>query len=65
VIPLKKILDLQQAFGKLEEKISEFQESNTTEGMERVEIEGVLQQVNRLIEKLDKFMKIVGREFNH
>jgi hypothetical protein len=60
---MKKCRDLQQAFEKLKLKIDEFENENTTDGMERTEIEGVIQQVNRLTEKLEKFKKIVGRKF--
>ena len=60
---LKKTRDLEQAFEKLSEKIFEFNNAKTTEGMERVEIEGVIQQVERLIDKLDKFMNIVGSKY--
>ena len=61
---LKKTRDLLQAFDKLKLKIDDFNNDNTTDGMERTEIESVIQQVNRLTEKLDKFMKIVGRKFS-
>jgi len=60
---MKKSRDLQQAFDRLFEKITEFNETQTLEGMERIEIVGVIQQVNRLHDKLEKFIKIVGRKF--
>ncbi|NHJ48618.1 MAG: hypothetical protein FK733_12605 [Asgard group archaeon] len=61
---MKKTRDLLQAFENLKLKIDEFNNENTTDGMERMEIESVIQQVNRLSDKLDKFMKIVGRKFS-
>ncbi len=60
---MKKSRDLQQAFDQLYKKISDFNESQTIDGLERIEIEGIIQQVNRLHDKLEKFIKIVGREF--
>jgi hypothetical protein len=60
---MKKSRDLQQAFDQLDEKITEFIETQTIDGMERTEIVGVIQQVNRLHDKLEKFIKIVGRKF--
>jgi hypothetical protein len=60
---LKKSRDLYQSFDELKLKIDEFTNENTVEGMERTEIESLIQQVNRLTTKLDKFMKIVGRKF--
>lgn len=60
---MKKSRDLYQAFDKLKLKVEEFTDDNTIEGMERIEIESLIQQVNRLTAKLDKFMKIVGRKF--
>ena len=51
-----------QSFDKLIEKIAEFKSENTIEGMERIEIEGVIQQVYRLHSKLDKFIKLVKRK---
>lgn len=58
---MKKTRDLEQAFEKLTEKILEFNNAKTTDGMERTEIEGVIQQVERLIAKLEKFMNIVSK----
>lgn len=63
MIPLKKTRDLEQAFEKLNEKITDFIELNITEGMERVEIEGIIQQVNRLSEKLEKFMSVARSKY--
>jgi len=60
---MKKSRDLQQAFDQLYKKISDFNESQTIDGLERIEIEGIIQQVNRLHDKLEKFIKIVGRKF--
>ncbi|NHK31662.1 MAG: hypothetical protein FK730_09945 [Asgard group archaeon] len=60
---MKKSRDLYQSFDELKLKIDEFTNENTIEGMERTEIESLIQQVNRLIAKLDKLMKIVGRKF--
>ena len=60
---MKKSRDLHQAFEKLNNKYTEFMESNTLEGMDRIEIVSVIQQINRLTNKLQKFMNIVGRKF--
>jgi len=60
---MKKSRDLQQAFDKLNKKISDFNESQTIDGLERNEIEGIIQQVNRLHDKLEKFIKIVSRKY--
>ena len=60
---MKKSRDLQQAFDRLNMKISDFNESQTIAGLERIEIEGLIQQVNRLHDKLEKFIKIVGSKF--
>jgi hypothetical protein len=60
---LKKSRDLYQSFDELKLKIDEFTNVNTVEGMERVEIESLIQQVNRLTTKLEKFIKIIGRKF--
>ena len=62
-LSLKKSRDLQQAFDRLNIMISEFYESQTIDGLERIEIEGLIQQVNRLHDKLEKHIKIVGRKF--
>ncbi|MGC9779140.1 MAG: hypothetical protein HZR80_07855 [Candidatus Heimdallarchaeota archaeon] len=61
---MKKSRDLLQAFEQLNNKISEFNEANIVEGMERIEIESVIQQVDRLHDKLAKYMKIVGRKYD-
>ena len=45
---MKKSRDLQQAFDQLYKKISDFYESQTIDGLERSEIEGIIQQA-RLI----------------
>ncbi|HUU77547.1 MAG TPA: hypothetical protein VMX55_04325 [candidate division Zixibacteria bacterium] len=60
---MKKTRDLKQAFENLNGKITDFVELNITEGMERVEIEGIIQQVNRLSEKLEKFMSIARSKY--
>ncbi|MCE7745287.1 MAG: hypothetical protein GPJ52_09160 [Candidatus Heimdallarchaeota archaeon] len=60
---MKKSRDLQQAFDRLNKKISDFNESQTIDGLERIEIEGLIQQVIRLYDKLEKFIKIVGTKF--
>ncbi len=60
---MKKSRDLLQAFEQLNNKISEFNEANIVKGMERMEIESVIQQVSRLHDKLAKHMKIVERKF--
>ena len=60
---MKKSRDLLQAFDQLNSKILEFNESKTIEGLNRIEIEGVIQQVNRLRDKLNKHIKIAGRKF--
>jgi len=62
---MKKSRDLLQAFDQLYKKISDFNESQTINGLERIEIEGIIQQVNRLHDKLEKFIKIVGRKFGN
>jgi len=62
-IILNKSRDLYQEFDKLKLKIDEFSNENTVDGLERLEIENLIQQVDRLISKLDKLMKIVGRKF--
>lgn len=60
---MKKSRDLQQAFDQLNKKISDFNDSQTIDGLERIEIEGLIQQVIRLHDKLEKFIKIVGTKF--
>ncbi|MHA1737731.1 MAG: hypothetical protein ACTSXA_12170 [Candidatus Heimdallarchaeota archaeon] len=62
---MKKSRDLHQSFEKLKTKIAEFENENTIEGMDRLEIEGIIQQVNRLHDKLEKFRNIVGRDFKY
>ena len=62
---MKKGRDLEQAFEKLNTKISEFKDGNIVDGMERVEIEGLIQQVNRLHDKLEKFRNIVSRNYKY
>ncbi|MCF2143074.1 MAG: hypothetical protein K9W42_05185 [Candidatus Heimdallarchaeota archaeon] len=54
----RKQLDLERAFKKLEEQIQAFITSQTMEKMERAEIERLIQQINRLIDKLVKLEKI-------
>lgn len=63
VLELKKSRDLLQAFDRLNIMVSEFYESQTIDGLERIEIEGLIQQINRLHDKLEKHIKIVGRKF--
>ncbi|NHJ85926.1 MAG: hypothetical protein FK734_10720 [Asgard group archaeon] len=60
----KKRRDFEQAFSKLLAKFNEFKEDTTIFGMERVEIEQLIQQVNRLEQKLDKLIKIVGQQYS-
>ena len=62
---MKKSRDLHQAFEQLKIKIAEFENENIIDGMERIEIEGIIQQVNRLHNKLEKFRNIVGRDFKY
>ena len=62
---MKKSRDLQQAFDRLKEKITEFEQDKISEGMERIEIEGVIQQVNRLYNKLEKFRNIVNKNYKY
>ncbi len=54
----RKQLDLDRAFKKLKEQIQAFITSQTMEKMERAEIERLIQQINRLIDKLVKLEKI-------
>ena len=62
---MKKSRDLHQSFEKLKTKIAEFENENIIDGMERIEIEGVIQQVNRLHDKLEKFKNIVSRDLKY
>ncbi len=62
---MKKSRDLHQAFEQLKIKIAEFENENTIDGMDRLEIESVIQQVNRLRDKLEKFRNIVGRDLKY
>jgi hypothetical protein len=61
---LKKSRDLHQAFERLVAKFSEFEHENIVNGMERIEVEGIIKQVNRLHDKLEKFMNIVEQKFS-
>ncbi|HUT82094.1 MAG TPA: hypothetical protein VMZ29_12910 [Candidatus Bathyarchaeia archaeon] len=61
----KKRKDFEQAYTKLNAKFNEFKEDKTIFGMERIEIEQLIQQINRLEQKLDKFIKIIGRDFDN
>lgn len=61
---MSKSRDLVQAFQRLTEKYREFLDESTMDKMERIEIESVIQQVNRLHDKLNKHMNIVGRKFS-
>ncbi|MHA1155069.1 MAG: hypothetical protein ACTSQK_03090 [Candidatus Heimdallarchaeota archaeon] len=61
---MSKSRDLVQAFQRLTEKYREFSDESTMDKMERIEIESVIQQVNRLHDKLNKHMNIVGRKFS-
>ena len=54
---MNKSRDLYQEFDKLKLKIEEFTNEHTVDGLERVEIESLIQQVGRLIAKLDKDTK--------
>ncbi|MFW9923404.1 MAG: hypothetical protein ACFFDW_08995 [Candidatus Thorarchaeota archaeon] len=60
---MKKSRDLFQTFEQLIVKIKEFEEGNTVVGMERVEIESLIQQVLRLHDKLEKYMDIVNSKY--
>lgn len=60
---MKKSRDLFQTFEELVLKIKEFEEANTVIGMERVEIESLIQQVQRLHNKLEKYMNIVSSNY--
>lgn len=62
---MKKSRDLYQAFDKLKTKITEFENEKIINGMERSEIEGVIQQVDRLFDKLEKFRNIVSKDFKY
>lgn len=62
---MKKSRDLQQAFEKLHNKITEFKNEKIIDGMERNEIEGVILQVDRLHDKLEKFRNIVSKNYNY
>jgi len=58
----RKQRDLEQAFDQLAKQIAKFNLSRTKEKMERPEIERLIQQINRLREKLVKLEKIYSRE---
>ncbi|NHJ85292.1 MAG: hypothetical protein FK734_07505 [Asgard group archaeon] len=60
----KKSRDLDQAFEKLLLKYKEFKDEQTLQGLERSEIEQLIMQVNRLHDKLNKLMNIVGRNYS-
>jgi len=62
---LKKSKDLLQVFEKLKTKMAEFENENIVDGMDRVEIEGVIQQVSRLHDKLEKFRNIVSKNYKY
>ncbi len=61
---MNKSRDFVQAFQRLTEKYHEFLNESTMDKMERIEIEAVIQQINRLHDKLDKHMNIIGRKFS-
>ncbi len=61
---MTKNRDLEQAFQRLVDKYQEFLNESTLDGLERFEIEAVIQQVNRLHDKLNKHMNIIGRKFS-
>ena len=61
---MSKSRDLVQAFQGLVKKYQEFLNESTMDEMERIEIEAVIQQINRLHDKLNKHMNIVGRKFS-
>lgn len=61
---MSKSRDLEQAFQRLIEKYYEFIDESIMNGMERTEIESIIQQIDRLHNKLNKFMNIVGRKFS-
>lgn len=60
---MKKSRDLIQSFEQLIIKIKEFEDANTVIGMERIEIESLIQQVQRLNDKLEKYMNIVSSNY--
>jgi len=62
---MKKSRDLQQAFEKLKTEIAEFENEKISEGMDRIEVEGVIRQVNRLQDKLEKYRNIVSRNYKY
>jgi hypothetical protein len=62
---MKKSRDLQQAFEKLKTEIVEFENEKISEGMDRIEVEGVIRQVNRLQDKLEKYRNIVSRNYKY
>ncbi len=61
---MSKSRDLEQAFQQLIEKYNEFLNESTMDEMERIEIEAVIQQINRLHDKLNKHMNIIGRKYS-
>ena len=61
---MSKSRDLEQSFHRLIEKYNEFIDESIMNGMERAEIESIIQQIDRLHDKLNKFMNIVGRKFS-
>ncbi len=61
---MSKSKDLEQAFQRLIKKYHEFLNETIMDEMERIEIEAVIQQINRLHDKLNKHMNIVGRKFS-
>lgn len=61
---MSKSRDLVQAFQKLIKKYNEFLNESTMDEMERNEIEAIIQQIDRLHDKLNKHMNIIGRKFS-
>ena len=61
---MTKSRDLIQAFQRLIDKYQEFLNESTMDELERNEIEAVIQQINRLHDKLSKYMNIVGRKYS-
>ena len=62
---MSKSRDLEQSFQRLLAKYNEFIDESTMDGMERTEIESIIQQIDRLHDKLNKFMNIVRRKFSN
>ncbi|MEA2069916.1 MAG: hypothetical protein U9O98_01350 [Asgard group archaeon] len=59
---MKKSRDLKQAFERLLTKKEEFFEKKIFKGIERREIVRLIHQVNRLTDKVEKYINIVEFE---